>query len=189
MKAFYIDSCLKSFRVIILFAELLFVVIGDKLQIPWMYRYGLGLILILLFRNNTRYYFLSKKIEKYKCKTDYKDVHFFHKNGQNGNAQPLDFLELDNTYKENNRCTEGKLLHSYLKTDLQKVNIYKGLLFDTLLLQFSGCTQKTEHFLWLFSLRNRDKVILIRMEKNSSIAIEYAQLFEEYLSGTRGRSI
>lgn len=51
MGAFFIDTCHKKVRFLAFVACFLFVLVGDYLQIPWYYRFGLAFLVVLYSRN------------------------------------------------------------------------------------------------------------------------------------------
>lgn len=179
MEPFYIDSCCKKTRVMLIVAGLLLAVIGSRFRIPWVLCSGPFAIIIFLCRKNTRYYFLPSGIEKRRCYTNYDDVFPFVQRLKSESTNV--FVRAHNQFASSSifdTINRGKLKKAYLKEELQNVSVHEGTIVDTIILQFSDCKPMTERFLWLHCLHNRKSAILIRYNKNRAATEKYLRLLD-----------
>lgn len=185
MGAFFIDTCHKKVRFLAFVACFLFVLVGDYLQIPWYYRFGLAFLVVLYSRNNTRYCFFPDRIEKCRCRTSYEDLVLFPKrNGcfqspseKQSSLAPQEYLLASPDEINSKSCRK-----MYPKSFLQKIQFIEGKQFVSILFLFIGHRPQTERFLWTYCLRNRKTSFRILIGKKDPNLASYVRLLNDYHS-------
>ena len=183
MLSFFIDSCHKKLRILTAFVCLLFVIIGSFLEIAWYIRFGAFFLVIFLIRINTRYCFFPDRIEKRRCRTTYETSDLFPDRNTGYrfiDGNPVRVKPQRMPGPDSSETDPGRLVKSFLRSELQNIQIFEGMFYITVLLQFSGSKPRTERFLWMYCFHNRKTMICIRSDIRHPDADDFIRSLETY---------